>query len=282
MNEKKGFTVSIDHDDFLEDTPSGVRHMLVLDPEENEVYVFSNVGSGVPAKVWHQRALSLPLPQRVAGEDLRSWCENHSHTIQAVLDAYIGPWWNGSNFVGSWEVDESSVGFAGYVTYRHEHLLLGLKDSLTYDLPVCWGVTEYFASGHDLGGECAEIWMAHEKGATVENLVDDILVDALAGNARLDKTELRSFIENVLRGHDGDYADELIEEGIIGPRNPDALTWIVPPEYQGQIVTTSYAIDEDGQTFWERVFDVSDRTTHYRQIDPDDFDEWEPWNQAPV
>lgn len=50
------------------------------------------------------------------------------------------------------------------------------------------------------------------------------------------------------------------------------LDFVVPPENQGQIVTVSYAFDEDGSHIVRRSFDASDCTAAYaiHEIDHDD------------
>lgn len=69
------------------------------------------------------------------------------------------------------------------------------------------------------------------------------------------------------------------------------LTWITPPERQGQIVTVRYA--ETGGRYWRAVEDQGidpehpDRVEVYRAdaTDPRDVPdalEWEPWNREPL
>jgi len=62
-----------------------------------------------------------------------------------------------------------------------------------------------------------------------------------------------------------------------------ALTWITPPECQGQIVETSYAAIEGGYAM--RVHDRGARETHYYATDYDslvDGTVFEPWNEEPL
>lgn len=61
------------------------------------------------------------------------------------------------------------------------------------------------------------------------------------------------------------------------------LTFVVPPECQGQIVEYAYAIDSDREDIVCRTFDASDRTTSY-SISPLEnlVGEFEPWNHRPL
>lgn len=58
------------------------------------------------------------------------------------------------------------------------------------------------------------------------------------------------------------------------------VSFVTPPENQGQIVLVSYGCDAD--YIYERVVDQSDRTTTVRVYEHDEDDEeWEPHNGAP-
>lgn len=59
--------------------------------------------------------------------------------------------------------------------------------------------------------------------------------------------------------------------------------FITPPENQGQIVTRSYALDQDELVIIEKIHDGSDgNVTYHAYAYPDsDYGEWDPWNGSP-
>lgn len=61
------------------------------------------------------------------------------------------------------------------------------------------------------------------------------------------------------------------------------ITWVTPPQNQGQIVDVAYSFDADEDGWlWERTVDRSTGDTHYRCWHCADNDsEWQPWNATP-
>ena len=57
------------------------------------------------------------------------------------------------------------------------------------------------------------------------------------------------------------------------------LTWIVPPQCQGQTVERAYACDDEAEIYWRRTTDRSDGSVSYESVECDDFD---PANSEPV
>lgn len=180
---KAAITISVDPTDTFHDHGhQGWRHFLYLDPEAREVSTWSVVGGGMPAPVFHARAVMMSLPD-CHGEDLHTWCVNNLDRIEGLFARYLGSDWNGSNWIGQWEVVDE---YDDPTEYEWEFS----------DLPGIWSADEWMGGDGGPGTEELNDYLADPEAA-LDAIVHNAFVD---GNARLDRDELR------------EYMDEKVEE----------------------------------------------------------------------
>ena len=167
--------ININDNEFSLDT-SGVRHYLVLDPEDDTISAGYIIGSGVPGSVWHHRAKMFGIPTRAVSSVVREILETNKDLLEEIVTAYRGSDWNGSNWVGSW--DDSADGA--------EQKLTDLLDAA----PVPWDASDW-------------LWNACTLNEVLEFIKDcDDDIDRWAAAEQDDA---------LLNGHYVD-ADDLVEE----------------------------------------------------------------------
>ncbi len=81
---------------------SGAQNALIFDPEDRDIYMFSNIGSGCPEAVWHSRQVSLSVPSASVESQLLKVIKSCEADLVALADLYEGSTWDGSNHVGRW------------------------------------------------------------------------------------------------------------------------------------------------------------------------------------
>lgn len=90
--------------------PSGVRFLLVLEPERRTVTVDRLIGAGTPFLVHNHRARAFTLPTAFLGSDVIAAVERLRGTFETVIKSYQGCAWNGRNHVGSWSDEPEAEG----------------------------------------------------------------------------------------------------------------------------------------------------------------------------
>jgi hypothetical protein len=82
---------------------SGYQIELYLDPETPEVYLFEHVGAGVPMAAWHRRHRWVcSIPDHAIPASVVEVLETYVGHLVALVEAYEGSEWDGSNYVGRW------------------------------------------------------------------------------------------------------------------------------------------------------------------------------------
>jgi len=82
----------------------GEHAEVVLDPESRSCWVLCGIGNGVPAMLWHRRAISFRVDAGACLEDVEEVLRAHLDEIAEIFANYGGSEWNGNNLVGlgSW------------------------------------------------------------------------------------------------------------------------------------------------------------------------------------
>lgn len=246
----------------------GERCLLVLDPERRTVDVFTNVGPGVPERVYNARATTVPVPADADLNAVEEALKANIDTVAALFEVYAGAQWNGQTAVGTWGDPET-----------HAAILDSLADVVA-NVPMYTDAGDYFAPA---ASEIADVVL----DALVENGGDlDMAVATVAGRevdgARgegyiLDHDETERAIERI----SDDSAD--VRGYLVGLQISEmGLTWHVMPEGQGQIVEEAYATGEDGITYC-RTTDKSLPAGHSKRetyMFSDEVVMFEPWNNV--
>jgi len=181
---KTMFKNDIELDSFYDDFDHvGWKHFLLLDPEGNNVYVWTGFGPGTPANVWHRRAIAYSLPP-CRGKELAAWVDNHCETIQALLDTYEGPTWDGNNNVGSWSEDREE--YEGDFRLALEQI----------DLPYRWLACDYFADDYDWAVK--QLKSAIDVGRTVEQWAKEAVEESEENDAPLAVEDVVKWANNAL------------------------------------------------------------------------------------
>jgi hypothetical protein len=112
----------------------GEKAVVILDPEDRSCSAYTFIGSGVPAKVWHHRAVTIALVAEASLEAVESALRGGESTIEALFALYAGKDWDGSNHVGTWN-DPDDTRF----------VLLEKLESELGEVPTYWDASDYFA-----------------------------------------------------------------------------------------------------------------------------------------
>jgi hypothetical protein len=172
----------------------GWRHSLVLDPESRHVQVFSTIGDGIPADVWHGRAKSWKLPA-CTPESLGNWLENQTDLFSALCEEYLGDEWNGTNRVGKWS--DTGEDLTDQIQYALDNAELESR----------WLAGDWF--GYDMPGLRTILTRWSNGGVMdVEDMALNLVNDAYAEGVVLDLRETARFISGVLIQMDEENQDD--------------------------------------------------------------------------
>lgn len=106
-------------DDLTTLRVSGAQNALTFDPENMDIDMFCNVGSGCPESVWHSRCVSFSVPSASVPSELRKVVQSCEDDLASLAGLYEGATWNGNNHVGRWSdqryMDELVQRIGGYL-----------------------------------------------------------------------------------------------------------------------------------------------------------------------
>ena len=107
----------------------GWRAALTLEPETRRVRLFTSIGPGTPAIVWHRRAARITVGNAVDGAAIEAALSANIALVEALFGAYLGEEWDGHNHVGQWTEDAEDAEEA--------------IRALLADLPPYWSASEW-------------------------------------------------------------------------------------------------------------------------------------------
>ena len=81
---------------------SGANNYLILEPEQESLYTWDNVGNGTPINVWNNLAIMFTLPNNYVAEGLKGFVQENLELFQALAETYEGTTWDGNNHTGQW------------------------------------------------------------------------------------------------------------------------------------------------------------------------------------
>lgn len=174
------------------------NHMIVLNPEDNEVYVSTLYGNGVPMAIHEYREFVLYLvPDGTADatalvEVLES--EDIQDRLETVVRGYSESW-DGSNYRGS-------------LTENARDILDSIIDRLSDwcgDLPCYWDADEYYMDAS--GSYLVPLALQEDR----QDTVDTIVLEARTEGDYLDESDVDQYLDSVLEDYcntcynDNDY-----------------------------------------------------------------------------
>lgn len=112
----------------------GWQASIVVDPEERSVFLYTCIGGGVPASVWHNLQYQIGINVAASGESVRELLESDEgqSLLDQLIDCYQGSKWN-----GSWGRDEDGFLACDGVTEKLSQLL---EQAETY-----WSASDWLA-----------------------------------------------------------------------------------------------------------------------------------------
>jgi hypothetical protein len=141
---------------------SGARNTLYLDPEARSVYLFSDVGSGVPMPAFEGREIGIAaISADAVPETIEDTLREYHDEIAAIADFYLGAETRpNGNRVGRW--DETAVERADELGYK-------INDSVaTY-----WDASDWLYAAENRAGVAREIIRAADVAEWVEQEIDN-------------------------------------------------------------------------------------------------------------
>ena len=163
-----------------------IAHLYLIPPDESgggddeaDIYVWSNVGSGVPEPAYHRRWLSLgPVNTEFVAASLVAVLRDQAETLCQMADCYSGSEWDGHNHVGRW---------------RDQDLLQDLKYGLSLECATYCSASDWFTEvGSDL---LAEIKNADDLDDWAEGIVETAAADC---EVILDAEDVRDWADEQL------------------------------------------------------------------------------------
>lgn len=183
----------------------GEKAFLYLDPESRSVGTYNVVGSGVPERAYHRRALLVAIPSDASLESALEIVKSNEDVLVQLFDAYKGIKWNGHNHVGRWASDGGDC--------DSELDLLDQIETAMEGATRCWNAYDWLRpSWSEARAECKEtILKGGDRDEAISLEVKRNLTIALQeGDAILDEDELRGVIEELFAEADREIAVEKI------------------------------------------------------------------------
>ena len=182
------------------------RASLVLDPEKRRVYLFTCIGSGSPADVWHNRALSITVDTSADGAAVRAILEGEAaqSLLVDLCDMYEGDTWNGHNHVGSWPHTD---GLADHVA-PVASLEAMIAEAPCYSSAADWCSPAWSECKREVEAAILGAKDADAEEAALAALVDKWATDARDNGALIDADDLRKQVDAMAEELTGDLADD--------------------------------------------------------------------------
>jgi hypothetical protein len=216
-------TVAIDDGPVTPDADGrsrGWRATVIVSPTERRASLFTAIGSGVPADVWHNRVLSLAVNTAASGEAVRAILEDDA--AQAILadlcDQYEGDRWDGHNHVGRWPCDEDGTPDYLSLIMRLEAMI---AEAPCYQSAADWCSPAWSECKREVEAAILGAKDADAEEAALAALVDKWATDARDNGALIDAADLREQVD-AMADESGD-ADVYVVDIIDGTPRCDTL-----------------------------------------------------------
>jgi hypothetical protein len=203
-------TVAIDDGPVTPDADGrsrGWRATVIVSPTERRASLFTAIGSGVPADVWHNRVLSLAVNTAASGEAVRAILEDDA--AQAILadlcDQYEGDRWDGHNHVGRWPCDEGGTPDYLPLIMRLEAMI---AEAPCYSSAADWCSPAWSECKREVEAAILGAKDADAEEAALTALVDKWATDARDNGALIDAADLRKQVDAMAEELAGDLADD--------------------------------------------------------------------------
>jgi len=163
---------------------SGAHNVVYAIPAEEHddgiphVFVWGNVGSGMPMLAYHDRWLYVGhVLQKAVPEEVERVLREHEDEILKALEAYRGSEWDGRNIVGKWQHALDAWGDA-------EVELHSVREALS-EVATFWDASDWFT---------AVSFEDYVSGDDLDATVDFELTDALREGAHLEAGNVRDYL----------------------------------------------------------------------------------------
>ena len=184
---------------------SGASYSVIIDPERRAVWDWSHVGRGVPAVVWHRRALRLRVPASAHPASLRAAVLENIELVEEIISTYRGPVWDGNNYVGEWQ----STTEDGYQCHLYE-AAEALLEQLFEQVPGVVDAGDWFGySAHRLSDL---LELADVEGKTLSAIAAALIEDAEQQGDVFFSDDKQEQVEELLQRLASDELEELGEE----------------------------------------------------------------------
>lgn len=164
-------------------TASGANNSVYLIPAEEadhgvpQVFVWGNVGSGVPERAWHHRWLCVCGVSATAVEaSVQDVLRAHEDELLALATEYQGAEWNGSNHVGSWGGEDRCATI--------DRLCAKISEAM-HEAQTYWEASDWYAPVSIGDVVCSDL--------SLDDLVEHEVANA-AHDAALDSDDVRKWI----------------------------------------------------------------------------------------
>jgi len=173
---------------------SGARNMLVFDPVDNDIYMFSGVGSGMPMEVFNGTSIAIAVPNEVEPESLEKIItDDLDGDFFELPQYYRGSEYRNGKYIGTWDPTAYEV-VEKIEQYIQEH------------------TTQYWdADDYLLGGQTNDQILKDIVSLGLDEWVDDVIDNAVEHHAALDEEDVRELGKNIL----SDWISE-VTQGIEG------------------------------------------------------------------
>ena len=181
-----------DHSYDCHETDQNWRFGVYLDPEARHVSHWYTYGSGIPDPVHKNRALIIPLPFGAVGTAVKTILhgERFRGLVAELFSRYLGPEWNGSNYVGKWASCEE---------YSQVDELTEALEALFDAVDIYWNAADWFIEGGPWGeNEADEIRHRIVEGESIAELADRFICSAACEGAHLYPLDVQGQIEMLL------------------------------------------------------------------------------------
>lgn len=177
---------TLSDDSFDCDDTDGWRYGLYIDPESRHVSHWAHHGNGTPMPVWHSRAVIIPLPRGAVGSEVRDLLATDGvrTLIEALIGTYQGSRWDGSNHIGQWRDDTTSL--ACELTELFEDVATYMR-AADY-----WANTWTQATADDIRRDMAQL------GRDVRGIARMIVADVSSQGEYVDESDMVASIEEML------------------------------------------------------------------------------------
>lgn len=165
---------------------SGSHYGIVINPETRAVGDYAGIGAGMPAEIYHQRVLFVPVRRTVHQPSLINAISENFDLIHDLIACYQGVEYNGSDTVGVW-------------SDLHVDLFELLRDTLI-------NVPDLFDAGDYIHGSALSDLLAY--GETVDDIAQGLIEEGADNAVYLDRVDLIEALQTYLADEYQSLADD--------------------------------------------------------------------------